>query len=226
MSPSWNAIKRVPSRIVRRLAVTHHRAILKKGRPRPEPFMPGRVPSFRSNARPRSFSFSFEKDWKFYDHYSPGTPCLVLWDAHRKPRFVLGFSQMRTRLEIRFVQRVYSDEARKIGARWAKKMGNYDSWDRIREFETKENNDFAQKLGMHPAEFLVSEFIYRNRDRIHGGMEVALVSNAGSPQIYKPLRDRFFQSNVKTDSSGNYPVVLRWTLNPNKKRVKDILAVE
>jgi len=169
MKPSWNALKRIPSRIRRRVGVLYVRRIKKRGRPRPEPLLKGYVPQFRRDAQPRSYSFVRVKDWAFYDRYNAGYPCFVLKDAHGKPRFVLGYRQTSKLIEIRFIQRLYSDDARSIAAHEAKKRGRYDVWGRVKQFETAENKVFAEKLGMHPVEFLLSEFIYRNRDVILDG---------------------------------------------------------
>ena len=87
--------------------------------------------------------------------------------------------------------------------------------------------------GMHPSEFLLSEFIYRNRAelkrRIKQGKpalhlsKFALTSATGDMtikklvELYKPLLDRFF---------GKYnEKILGWPLNLKKKRVKAILGL-
>jgi hypothetical protein len=115
-------------------------------------------------------------------------PHLVLTDWN-KPRFVLGYHSSTSSLTISSIQRVRT-EYRMVRSHGVEKM----EW--VRDKEIASQKKLAQLLGMHPAEFLLNEFIFAHRKAILSGTKVFLRIMVGGHEksvdtIYRPLVDRF-----------------------------------
>jgi len=99
------------------------------------------------------------------------------------------------------------------------------------ELETKASKNFQKQLrGTHPSEFLLSEFLFRNRKEMRenlskGKLEVTLVvpNNNFSNKIYRPLIERFFSRITPKD---HLSLDLEYKLSLKKKRVQQILGIK
>lgn len=149
-------------------------------------------------------------------------PHLVLHDGAKKPRFVLGYEDARQEIAITAIQQVRNEYVPVGGA------SNCVQWDR--EQESLSAKKLRENLGgKHPAEHLLSEFIFRNRKRILAGTKIylkVLMRSKLQDGIYGPLRDRFFNEKPLPEScvAGNWYQM--YELNPNKKRVKELLGLK
>ncbi|MFH0970818.1 MAG: hypothetical protein V1776_05160 [Candidatus Diapherotrites archaeon] len=187
----------------------------------PLPFyQPGPLPLFRKKAQPGSFELRVLTKWNTYDLFPISGRTYALYDSHDHLRFVLNAKEGHNKegkatLDIAFIQREYSTPARQVAVRLARVLDNHSVWNRIKEIETRENKEWSRQLGCHPAEFLLCEFLYRNRVVIRGGMNVRLFLD--SPKIYGPLYSRFFGKQ----SGGSHFV----DLGRKKQRVRDALGL-
>ncbi len=183
---------------------------------------------FKDNAEKKSFSFKEVPEWQYEEkHYHPkGMPSyysnkshLVLRDGAGQVRFTLRFDYYPGQIIVRSVQRertVYEKEEKGNRMVWSPEMENHAS------------KFFKRQLGMHPAEFLLSEFILRNKKKILAGHRLILdldLSFEHFPKvnkIYQPLVDRFFKkkSILKIGKIGTV-----FELSLRKKRVKAILGL-
>jgi hypothetical protein len=181
-----------------------------------------RVPPHKKNALPKSHSFKETDSWKYYDSITEHQPHLVLLDRKKQPRFTLRFTmrrkEEREELVILSIQRERS-------------KGNPSEYDpRVllpkAKLETEASKKLQAELGMHPSEFLLSEFIYRNRKQIRKGIPVFLRVKGDTAKIYKPLVERFFKKKPLTTKKigrlqGN--TLEEYELNPSKRRVQELL---
>lgn len=222
---------------------------------KPSPLKFRRAPStrFKKGAKCGSYSFSEHRRWVFEDKIDIAQhndrhrvfenqlniadhrlergystfPNLVLRDAKGVPRFVLTYSRHRGGdLLLIQIQRERTIEAYRgtdAGEFFSSRI-IYNS-----EIETKRSKQFQEKLGVHPSEFLLSEFIYRNRKQIRrrlkeGGVGVCLVDTPVNemPQVYKPIIDGFFEKTPVESKGFDGPY---YRLNLNKERVKRLLGI-
>lgn len=196
------------------------------------------IPLFRQRATPSAFRFEHKNSWFYGDLPGHGRvvnsliglhadePHLVLMDS-RKPRFVLGYRPGPSDLTITSIQRVRTQY------RHVKKAG-LDKLEWLPAREVERQKEFANALGMHPSEFLLSEFIFSNREKILSGTRVflrVLVTkyDRSRDAIYRPLIDRFFNSKKMTkvddDFSGTFVSAETYELNLNKRRVREALGL-
>jgi len=158
---------------------------------------------------------------------------LVLRDRKGTPRFVVGYSTGKDgALKIGAIQRMRTQYTRTRKSIHRFPEGVKYRWSS--ELETQASKKLQAKLnGMHPSEFILCEFLYRNRaklkERINQGKPALRlwggVMSSGSygitpddlRKIYNPLIERFF-GKYNQEKFG-------WSLNPNKKRVKVILGL-
>lgn len=203
--------------------------------------MPKRIPPkkrnsptyFRDNVPEKNYYFDEKETWAYKDklnnvknaivqHISSSLH-LVLSDADSNPRFTLQYAVLphpqaeakRRIFLIHSIQRertTYSEKPEGI------------FWDA--KEETERNKRFQKELnGMHPAEFLLSEFIYRHREEINKGARVIMGTEKPiafeSEKIYGPLIDRFFKKNEALREKFGFTAV---ELSPEKERVKAIIG--
>lgn len=184
----------------------------------------------RQNAKDGSFSFKRHNTWKYEDAYPTAAvrnpldpyhekhlPHLVLYDGKKRPRFVLRYGDRGDYIEINNIQRMRTQYTQhpKGGFEWSP------------ELERDASKRFAEELGMHPAEFLVSEFISRNREHILDGirgkktfvMDLLGHSVKENPKIYRPIVSRFFRKVPFTETLDRYVV------DPRKERVRRLLGL-
>ncbi len=187
---------------------------------------------FKEKIDSSAYSFAEHESWVYSDnvegkirnrlapHFSKKNH-LVLRDSNGRPRFTLQFSPDVKSVIVYSVQRERTQYT---------KSGEVFSW--VPELEKKASAEFKSRLGMHPAEFLLSEFIYRNRNSIRqmiseGRNSVYFDSFqvSRSPELYKPLIERFFEPEqvyVKTVSKPGF----YFRLNLSKKRVQELLGIK
>lgn len=175
---------------------------------------------------PAEYKFERYQGWVFFDGYREHAPTLVLRDRTGRPHFVLGYYDYPLgsggrEVSIKFIQRDKQSEAR----------GN-----RIRFEDSKsvtaKTREFKNKLGMHPSEFLCSEFLYRFRKEIKNrAISVVLEPEKVSPKVwnavYRPIIDRFFKEIKITKKVlwSEYTHTF-YILDRKKPRVREILKAK
>ena len=192
------------------------------------------VPKHRSGVDPRHFTIREAEKWTYMDRsphgwkavnnrivpYPSPKPHMILYDKTGTPRFVLRYEmEERGPIRIQSIQRERTQyEGEPPDHKWSA------------EKETAKSKEFQKHLGgVHPAEFLLSEFLTRHRDEIvrrmkDGNPGVVLSLRESSlhfKDLYGPLIDRFF---------GGRPIrkerdLREYELSPRKKRVKEILGI-
>lgn len=196
---------------------------------------PNSVPPFRRNAAPSAYRLSSQGSWYYGDLVGHGRvtnpltgiradhPHLVLSDW-KKPRFVLGFHSSSSGFTITSIQRVRT-EYRLVRSKGIEKL----EW--LRDKEIASQRKLAQSLGMHPAEFLLNEFIFAHRKAILSGEKVRLRIMVGSREksldtIYRPLIDRFFKKDsVESGLPGMGIAFHTFDLSLDKRRVREALGL-
>ncbi len=203
------------------------------GRPRSrvaEAALPG-IPFFEARKKTKFYSIKETKGWKYKDAkrfvvnpiepmYSE-LPHIVLRDSKGAARFVLRYGKKPFRGSEALV--VYSTQRTRTA--YMRRLPFWSEWSP--EMETAKSKEFQKQLGMHPAEFLLSEFIYRHRDEIMKGTPVLLriakgfhPIDANIEMIYLPLVERFFKK-LPVPAGAN---MVDFELNLQKRRVKEILG--
>ncbi len=154
---------------------------------------------------------------------------LILRDANGTARFVLKYYADGHHVVIDSIQR---ERTQYIADRFAHVLPYAAlAWDP--KGETRESQQFGKQLGMHPSEFLVSEFLWRFRTSIRRGIKVYLKRNlVGQPlqtltdraRIYGGIRDRFFKSKKETIQLFGGLAAEAFELSRDKQRVLEILG--
>ncbi len=142
-------------------------------------------------------------------------PHMVLVDREGIPRFVLEYTAAKDgeklkNLEIRSIQRERTRylpyRSKDADFRWS------------RHLETEASKDLQRELGKHPAEFLLTEFLYHFKKDIKNGATVRITYYPVEGRIYRPLTDRFFVKEAEGIGEVTY------VLSPRKRRVREILG--
>jgi hypothetical protein len=140
---------------------------------------------------------------------------LVMRDKNKAARFTLCYDDVsKKRIVIHSIQRERTKPA------YTRDYSGY-AWHP--ELEKAESEKFRQELGMYPSEFLLAEFLFRNKDFILRGGEVIMdfmLFGGYGQQNYPPLLDRYFKPKKGLFNRGKY------TLDLNKKRVREILGLQ
>jgi len=116
-------------------------------------------------------------------------PHLVLKDAKGTPRFVLGYNlSPKGTLDVLAIQRLrteYLPADSKRGEYW---------WSKKKE--TASANKLKEALGVHPSEYLFTEFLYRFRKQIASRKFKVQLKVLNEPDsIYGPIVSRFCKPN-------------------------------
>lgn len=137
-------------------------------------------------------------------------PHLILYDGNGTARFALRYKIAGGCITILSLQRERTQYTRK---------GPGFFWNA--EAETAASKKFRQALGgMHPAEFLLSQFIFEHREQVRKyGLSLRVPAYA-SVKEYKPLITRFFASNGREVFGGTV-----FNLAKTKKRPRQILGI-
>lgn len=201
------------------------------------------VPFFRKRAQAGAFSFGETESWHYGDAVGHGQtinpligitsdlPHLVLRDR-RVPRAVLQYSFGRYGLLIHGIQRLRTQYRR---------IANYGAkfrWDSERE--NVRSREFGRELKMHPSEFLLCEFLHRNRATVLSGVEKTYLMLSGvdeatrreAPVDYekamKPYRQiiaQFFVEKPAFEKRGEYDRASYFELDLNKPLVRNVLGL-
>lgn len=149
-------------------------------------------------------------------------PHLVLYDGNGEARVTLSYGVDGGIRLIDSIQRERTKGSYSVADRTG-----YTYWDPKKE-GTASDALKAELGGVHPNEFLLSEFIRRHRSAIRDGRRtVYLMARPGFPEreLYGPLIDRFFVKRpVVEEVFGRRQKVHR--LNLNRKRVKALLGLD
>ena len=142
-------------------------------------------------------------------------PHLILNDYWAVPRFVLGHELYKDNIIINYIQRVRTQYS------ILEKDGNQKYlWDS--KLELKASKEFQERLGMHPSEFILSEFLFRHKPELEEKLSQSRTPlylsrcHHRTCKIYDSLIDRFFSKKLAH---------LGFPLNVGKKRVKAILEL-
>ena len=190
---------------------------------RAKPKVPFIQPKFRQGIDPRDYSFINYKGWTFFDGSRKDCPTLALRNGRGKPIFVLGHSERYCSLfekgkkkitEIRYIQREREGKSQPLPI--GSKYGLAKSKSRSRQLQ--------MKLGIFPSEFLLSEFIWENREKIIGGQKVVINSGliSANSEVYKPLISRFFVPSKEFALDEQ----IYYELGMQKRRVREALGLE
>ncbi len=202
------------------------------------------VAFFKSKVNSTAYSFKEQENWIYKDRVdgkiknklSPlisNNKHLVLFDSAKKPRFSIQISRAFNKgILIYSIQRERTQYLPEKKFSFGKRKTV--SWSS--EKETQASKRFQKKLGMHPSEFLLSEFLLRNKNKIRksirngfSGVYLAEEPFMNNKLVYKPLIERFFKKKKvsgKTISlSYNYTQFV-YELSLNKKRVQEILGIK
>jgi len=140
---------------------------------------------------------------------------LILRDRNGAARFTLCYDEVgKKRIVIHSIQRERTKPA------YTRDEHGY-AWNP--EKEKKESDKFRQELGMYPSEFLLAEFIFRNREFILRGGEIIMdfrIFGGYGQKNYHPLLDRYFIPKKGLLNRGKY------SLDLTKKRVREILGLQ
>ncbi len=172
----------------------------------------------RSKAVENSFSFKTVNGWDYVDR-KPAVLNPLQQGWTNNPHFVLSDGSGRARVTLQHspiasnLVRIFSIQRERT-----QYIGQPGYWKWSAEAETRESKKFGEKLGMHPSEFLLSEFLFEHREKIRQGLRIILDPNPEQIHLYMALIERFFRK-VKRGKGFFYE------LNHDKKRVKQILEI-
>ncbi len=181
----------------------------------------------------RPISTQFHRYWFYRDEVekpvvNPMDPWpdlsrhFVLYDGQRRPRYALRYNREGDAIKILSLQRLrtqYVAEGKKL------------RWDAAAE--TEASRRLQAELGVHPAEYLLTQFLSRMKARIRAGARVSMQASFGyrTNGIVNPLVDRFFKK--KTRFVGWEGGLHSGTLSPrehelslSKRRVREILEAQ
>lgn len=217
-----------------RSAFARYKARVRQWRAKPKASLKPKMNFLEARRNTANYSILEEKNWRYEDKedwvknpLNPANsphPHLVLCDGGGTPRFTLRYRPVFIRdLSVSSLQRERTTYKGRLRHFWSAKE------------ETRASKEFQEQLGgIHPAEFLLSEFIYRHRAEMRKGarMFLDIYVTTNELKIYMPIIERFFKKlSTKIDSAkifvpdpGPLTTVLA-ILSPEKRRVKEILAV-
>ena len=184
---------------------------------------------FKDAVPKKIYSFKEQKYWEYQDRrfqapiqnpISPlksKIPHLILYDESGESRFTLSHYKKKGELSIMSIQRERTKGAYRTDQGTREKY-----W--LANLEKQASDTFREKLGgRHPAEFLLSEFIYRHRKEATK-IYLMLARHADlTKTIYKPLIERFFKSKPRELPHDKYWDI--YDLNLERMRVKQILGI-
>lgn len=164
------------------------------------------------------------KGWRYADRdFHSRDPLIPM--RSRKPHLVLHDSAGTPRFTLRHDKaadgsfRIYSLQRERTRYIGPKSLRFYSPGR-----ETKRSKEFQRQLGgIHPSEFLFSEFLYRNRGKLRAGTKLymELSDYETDIEIYRPIIARFFKEKpVRIDKETD---TYLFELSMEKKRVKEIL---
>ncbi|MCX6804167.1 MAG: hypothetical protein NTY48_06410 [Candidatus Diapherotrites archaeon] len=204
----------------------------------------GSATYFKDPVSPAHYSIRQHPEWRYFDNHVAKNPHLVLFDHQRRPRCTLGFElhQVPNTPPVLIINSIQRETL------YRRMRFDIDT-----KLEKEEGARFKQMLsGMHPSEFILSEFLSQNRERITKGVPVYLlldypkgyysarrlakdkIAPVEHIENYKPLIDRFFFRKEEVLPYAYQLANGDWTteparvvrLNPNKERVKQILGLK
>ena len=205
--------------------------VAKRTRPR-KPF----APTFKAAVPKANYRFESVKKWTFKDKVDNVNNCLtpanaththlILRDSQGTPRFALGYVIKGPLILISGIQRERTQYTRIADTLDRPPITEREKgwfWDPIKEKE--KSNEFKMQLGMHPAEFLMNEFILRQLKRLtNGKYKLYIQFPFGGPKFKNntPLIARFFKRKpVKLQEFG-----LAHELDFEKQRVKALISAQ
>jgi len=180
-------------------------------------------PSERFKEKATGFSFEEKQEWVYEDPTSlvkdPMTPAvcwnphLVLYDELHEPRFTLSFEEYLRVIHIKSIQRERT---------WQSYILHDGMFYWNAKIESERQKEFKQELGIHPSEFILSEFLSRKKEMIVSRKAIVdLRVERGILPTYAGLIERFFYPRpFSTNGFSGY-----FMLNPERKRVREILGL-
>lgn len=186
-----------------------------------------RNPSHRLNAQKGSYHIQRANTWTYRDH-APGNapyhqirnpisviglnqPHYILRDREGRPRYTLRYMVEKKRVMIQSIQRERTEYVR---------IGNHWEWSATNE--TQSSKQFQRQLGMQPAEFLLTEFLFRARKMLMT-IPIFIQVPPSRSTLYWPLIARFCEPKpYETDELWNGDA---FAISAAKKRVKALLDI-
>lgn len=141
-------------------------------------------------------------------------PHLVLFDVSKVPRVVLSYvAPRRGEVQITAVQRLRNEYLPYFSYRGENRWSSTN--------ENRVARAHKEALGAHPSDVLVSEFLYRFRQRIRSGKTVVTLKvPEGEMRLYKVIIKRFFSEKPVPGTKDVF------ALSMEKKRTKEALALK
>lgn len=185
---------------------------------------------FRTRVDPSHFSFSTSRWHEYEDNPKTGgkvvnplapirsiTPHTFLLDRAGEKRFALSYIEMGREISI--------DQIQRCRTQYNEKSSGWFEWDGKKE--TVASKSFQRQLGgMYPGEFLLCEFIFRQREKILKGTPVRW--GWDKEEDYHPEKlNHYYISHYFKPVRGDRPSKLRlYELDLTKTRVKRILGIQ
>ena len=177
----------------------------------------------------KAWSYSDDRGCTVINRLAPAvsfSPHLILSDARGRARSALRYTNRPDgALEILSIQMQRTAYVHASNAQMKKEHISSLEKQRVefwnKNLEALNTKRFGKALGMHPSEFILSEFLFRHKSAIMVGKKLVLSirNNEADRKIYGPLIERFFKKKpIESNES-----VLKFELNPSKARVKWIL---
>jgi len=175
---------------------------------------------FKSNVPRAVYSVKQKPYWRYADRAervvnpikadTSRQPHLILYDSSGTARFALRYNFFDDKMTILSLQRERTQY---------RKEGKSNLWDA--KAETQKSKELQKQLGgMHPAEFLLSEFIYSHRAQIRQSRLCLRVPAYASVNEYRPLIERFFSTKGRKVFGGTI-----FSLSLRKKRARLLLEL-
>lgn len=187
----------------------------KKGRgPRPRKSL-GSPTYYKDKVDAGNYSFKESEGWHYYEGnhqvYVSGKH-LILCDKEGNDRFALMYEKFGSgKIIIVSIQRGRTQ----FKKTWGRKFKHSE------KMETAKSKEFQDELGgMHPGEFLLSEFLHMYGEEIANGTEEVWYRRSFNPKMdrtVRPLVDKFFERR-KGRGLTSFPLAM------GKLRVKTILG--
>ncbi|MBM3282084.1 MAG: hypothetical protein FJY86_01945 [Candidatus Diapherotrites archaeon] len=171
------------------------------------------VPSLHEGVRRANVRFGIISGWTYFDGLQSYSPHLVLYNAQGHPHVVLKYKRTPHAFFIEAVQRDYST---------MRGMRSHEPHfrDHFLPREREAAEALRQKLGVHPSEAILSQFIFHFRKPLLHGHRLYLRIPPEVIRLYHPLIERFFS---KKQLGGAHAHM--YELSLDKRRVREALGL-
>jgi hypothetical protein len=175
---------------------------------------------FRSPAKhtkaPRKYMFEKRKKWTHYD-LTPGKGKFFVMTRHGKPLNVLQYDTV-VRGDTKTIKITGIQRASKVRWRWLfSEEEGAETHNTDVLYAREQHRKTKDELGTHTSEFVLREFLFRNRDEILSGRMKIILEKPPGNAYYKLLYHKLGEWYFKKNKSGQYELHL------GRRRTKDVL---